>query len=125
MRAVPILATLALGDVLLVAAGAIDPAHLDALGDGRAQLVGTIAVAGAGIVALAALSLAMRCTVHRFAAVRLATALAIGVGYAVAAVVFAAGTYLWLTPAHYPVAVVCGATVLLLAWQAIEVQAGT
>jgi hypothetical protein len=121
MRAVAILATLAFADVLLVAAGGMAPAQHDAIGALRNQLLGIVAMAGAGCVALAALSTAMRLAVrHRLAVVRVALSLLSGLAVAIAPVALAAWTWLWLTPTQYPVAIVCGASALLLAWQGFD-----
>lgn len=120
MRGVPMLATLALVDVLLVSIAGLEPARVDAGNELRAQLAGTIAFAGAGCVALAALSFATRWVArHRHDGVRLLSGLVVGALYALGLLGFAAWTYLWMTPTHFPVAIVCGASALLLVWQAV------
>jgi hypothetical protein len=120
MRAVPILATLALADGLLVAAGSLDAGHRDTIAALRPQLLSIIVVAGAGCVALAALRLAAHFgRRHRLRLVRIGSALAIGAVYALAPLAFAGWTYFWLTPTHWPVALICGACALLLLWQGL------
>lgn len=124
MRAVPILATLAFADVVLVAVGGFDPEQRAATSDLRAQLFSTVTVAGAGCVALVGLAFATRLVErHRHAAVRLLTGTLVGALYALGLLGFGAWTYLWMTPAHYPVAIVCGASALLLLWQALTTSA--
>jgi hypothetical protein len=121
VRAVWILATLAFVDVLLVAIGGVAPSQPEPVIELRHQLLGIVAMAGAGCVALAALSFAMHVAMrHRFAMVRVASSLLSGLVVAVIPVALVAWTWLWLTPTHYPVAIVCGASALLLLWQGFD-----
>jgi hypothetical protein len=119
MRAVPILATLALADVLLVSVGGVEVERAEAVRELRAQLLSTLVVAGAGCFTLVVLGLATRLVArYRHAGLRTLSEVGLGAMYAFGLLAFAGGTYLWMTPAHYPVAIVCGGSALLLAWQA-------
>jgi Na+-translocating ferredoxin:NAD+ oxidoreductase RnfD subunit len=121
VRAATLLASLAGIDALLVAIAGAAPSQYSTLQALRAQLLGIVAMAAAGIVALAALSLAMRIARrHRLPMVRAASSLACGLALAVVPAALAAWTWLWVTPGTFPVAVVCGASAVLLLWQGIE-----
>jgi hypothetical protein len=118
MRAVHLLSMLAVADVVIVAATAGDPTSRAAVAPLRVELLGIFVVAGAGAVALAGLSLLTRWCRRRLRGAALAAGLlAIGLAYGLAPPAFAAWMCLWLTPRHFPVALVCGASAVLLLWQ--------
>jgi hypothetical protein len=124
VRAVTLLASLAGIDALLVAIAGAAPSQYSTLLALRAQLLGIVAMAAAGMLALMAWSLALRVARrHRLPVVRVASSLACGVSLAIAPAALAAWTWLWLTPGTFPVAVVCGASAVLLLWQGIAALA--
>lgn len=120
MRAAQLLATFALLDIVVVGLAGIDPATgVDAQAL-RVPLLGILAVTGAGVVALAGLSLAARVLQKlRSRHLRALGAFAVGLGYGAAPLGFIAWTGLWLTPVHYPVALAGATSAAFILWQAL------
>ena len=126
MRAAPLLATFALLDLVVVAVAGLDPSAGIEVRELRAPLLGIIAVTGAGVVALALLSSAVR-TLRRLGSrpLRAFGAFVIGLGYGALPLGFLAWTGLWLTPAHLPVALAGIACAGVIAWQGVGATRAT